>query len=90
MTITTDDITALRNLDDTLDTSLNDHERVAMLICACIDRGIRTRKAIRTALMEIGRNPVHVVISLKKDTGVTPNLRRWGQTKEGLYFNHPE
>jgi hypothetical protein len=71
--------------DATLDPGTNKHDRVSVLIAACIAEGITKGSVIRSALMELGYDGDHVAIMLKKGSGSRPPESRWYRDDSGVY-----
>ena len=78
----------LRALDIACGTGANKHERVIVLIHACIDAGCNTKVAIQQALGRLGWNVRHALIILSNSTGNNPDLYRWQRDEAGIYRNH--
>lgn len=71
--------------DATLDTGINKHDRVSVLIALCIAEGITKGSLIRRALMELHYDGSHVAIVLKKGSGSMPPESRWHKDGNGHY-----
>jgi hypothetical protein len=69
----------------TLDPRINKHDRVSVLIAACIAEGITKGSSIRSALMELGYDGSHVAITLTKGSGSMPPESRWYRDESGAY-----
>ena len=78
----------LRALDIACGQGANKHDRVIVLIHACIDAGCNTKGAIQEALGQLGWNLPHAMIVLSKSTGNNPSLYRWQRDEAGIYRNH--
>jgi hypothetical protein len=78
----------LRALDFACGKGTNKHDRVIVLIHACIDAGCNTKEAIQEALRLLGWNLQHARIILSSSTGNNPNLHRWQRDEAGVYRNH--
>ena len=75
----------LGNFDDSLDHKLRSHDRVSVMIGACIEEGIVHGKLICLALKLRGYTPRHVGIILTKGADSMPPELRWYKDSEGKY-----
>lgn len=83
MTLHTSDSSEIAELRAFLETiGANAHDRVMVLIHACIDRGICTGSAIRLVAAKLGFHPQHVLITLKEQRGTC-----WTRSDDGVYAN---
>ena len=69
--------------------SANDNDRAIILIHACIDNGLNSRRRIRGALGKLDFKLDHAVIILNTGTGGNPSRHRWYRDTNGIYHNHP-
>lgn len=63
----------------------NKHEKVTVLILACIERGINTKSAIIGVITHLGFNNRHVAIVLDEGAGPNPERHHWRFHSSGLY-----
>ena len=70
---------------ETIPPQCNKHDRVIVLIEACLDEGIDTRKGIVDALVKLGFNYRHVAILLNEGTGESPERHNWRRDENGRY-----
>jgi hypothetical protein len=77
----------LRELDRSLDPTVNKNDRVIVLITALIDAGVNTRSQIVGVLTNLAFDRGHVALQLKHGTGDNPDRFRW-RAEAGMYRNH--
>ena len=65
----------------------NKHDRVMMVLHACIDRGIDKMGSLLSVLSSLGYNRGHVARMLKDRTGNIPGVHFWACDAEGRYRN---
>ena len=65
------------------------HDLAIVLITACIEHGLDTRRRIVGALGHLGFNHGHVAIILDEGTGRSPDGYHWQIDGEGRYAVHP-
>lgn len=78
----------LRALDTACGEGTSKHDRVIVLIHACIDAGCDTKETIKETLGQLGWNIQHAMIILSKLRGDNPDLYRWQRDEAGVYRNH--
>ncbi|QDM40630.1 hypothetical protein [Altererythrobacter sp. TH136] len=81
----------LRDLERHLASAgVNKHDRVHMLINACIGEGIDTGCRIVGVLAALGFNRQHAGITLKAGLKCEPEWPNWGRSGDGRYYAPPE
>lgn len=80
----------LRQLDRKCGPTANLHDRVTVLICACIEEGINAGPRIIGAIKHIGYNSRHVGKLLRDGTGNDPRRHWWYRDPVGTYRNYPQ
>lgn len=75
----------LRGLLASFGPETNKHERVLVLISACIVEGMDTFARIIGALVRLGFNRKHVALLLKEGTGNSAEQHRWRKGADGRY-----
>lgn len=77
----------LRALDAAAGPTVNNHDRLIILIQACIADDVRTLGAIIGVLRRLGFDYSHIAVTLKQGNGSDP-VRHWWQCDEaGNYRN---
>ena len=79
----------LRALDQACGPDISKHDRVIVLIQACIEGGFDTKERILGALQRMDCHKTHAQIILSKSTGSNPSRHRWQRDEAGIYRNHP-
>lgn len=80
----------LRKLDRSLGPAVNKHDRVIVLVHACLDQGANTRAQIMALLKPLGFDRRHIAIVLKAETGNDPTRHRWQQHSDKTFTNFPD
>ncbi|MEH6700307.1 hypothetical protein [Parasphingorhabdus sp.] len=76
---------SLNVLNDTLNgTKADKHEKVIVLIAACIDLGIRRGSEIISRLSDLGYDKGHIALLLKHNRQGTVD-KLWIRDNDGLY-----
>lgn len=75
----------LRQLDRSLMDGGNKHDRVHVLILACLAEGLNTRIRIVRAIVHLGYTSSHVAIVLNTGEGSNPERHSWKRDKAGHY-----
>lgn len=75
----------LQALLEMLPAECNKHDQALVLIEACLDQGIDTRKGIIAALVELGFDYRHVAILLNEHAGTNPERHSWRRDETGRY-----
>lgn len=89
MAIIPDDVVErLRTLHDGLVGTSTKHEVVTALIHACLFDDINTGPAIIAALTQLGCDPQHVGITLRKGCGDDVKRHEWAKLPDGTYRSH--
>ncbi|TPG13201.1 hypothetical protein [Sphingomonas oligophenolica] len=72
----------LRQLKEGFPTEINKHDRVLILISACVDEGFVTGPRITGAIAQLGFNRQHAGIMLQEGCG-----QRWIKDEKGNFLN---
>jgi len=67
----------------------NKHDRVLMLINACISEGLTGEHHIIGTVAHLGFNHGHVATLLKESVRLEPEWPYWGRDENGRYFAPP-
>lgn len=79
----------LRELATNCGLTSNRHDRVIVLIHACIAYGFNTPSRITGALAKLGYDKQHVGMTLHNGTGEDPVRHRWNRGGDGRYHSLP-
>ena len=79
----------LRALDRACGPDISKHDRVIVLIHACIEGGCDTKERILEVLQRMDCNMTHARIILGESRGSNPGIHRWQRDETGTYQNHP-
>jgi hypothetical protein len=79
---------ALADLRDVLQGTCNKHDQVTVLIQACINEGVDTRRALADELTSLGYDRALVIVTLNTQVGASPGCCRWWRDEQGRYRLH--